>query len=188
MDRGCWARPACRSRFVAGLDQRLRQLQSVNSPEVFYPVDYIRNVDRGRIAIGQFDVAKEIGPGGKRSGQHKGRPGPVRQQDRRLQAALPVGRCRRDHALSRLCTVELQGGSRLSLNHRPSRKRPDGRQLLYPASKATCRSSRRSGDTSWPRRWDIESMAGMVASRRRARRRSCRNYSSARRTCCTFST
>src|SRR6185295_16887790 len=28
-----------------GLDQRLRQLQSVNNPDALYPADYIRNVD-----------------------------------------------------------------------------------------------------------------------------------------------
>jgi dienelactone hydrolase len=28
--------------------------------EVLYPIDYIRNVDRGRISIGQFDVEKEL--------------------------------------------------------------------------------------------------------------------------------
>ncbi len=43
-----------------GLDERLRRLQSVNNPDVLYPADYIRNVDRGRIAIGQFDAGKEI--------------------------------------------------------------------------------------------------------------------------------
>jgi len=52
-----------------GLDQRLRQLESgvqqvkgldTLLAEVLYPVDYIRNVDRGRIAIGQFNYDREI--------------------------------------------------------------------------------------------------------------------------------
>jgi predicted peptidase len=43
-----------------GLDEKLRRLQSVNNPDVLYPVDYIRNVDRGRIAIGQFDLRREL--------------------------------------------------------------------------------------------------------------------------------
>ena len=43
-----------------GLDEILRRLQSLNNPEVLYPVDYIRNVDRGRIPIGQFNTAREL--------------------------------------------------------------------------------------------------------------------------------
>lgn len=43
-----------------GLDERLRRLQSVDNPEVQYPVDYIRNVDRGRIAVGQFNLEREL--------------------------------------------------------------------------------------------------------------------------------
>ena len=43
-----------------GLDEKLRRLQSVNNPDVLYPVDYIRNVDRGRISIGQFDLKREL--------------------------------------------------------------------------------------------------------------------------------
>jgi dienelactone hydrolase len=43
-----------------GLDERLRRLQSVTNADVLYPADYIRNVDRGRFAIGQFDAEKEI--------------------------------------------------------------------------------------------------------------------------------
>jgi dienelactone hydrolase len=43
-----------------GLDERLRQLQTVNHPDVLYPADYLRKVDRGRIAIGQFDIEKEL--------------------------------------------------------------------------------------------------------------------------------
>jgi predicted esterase len=52
-----------------GLDQRLLRLQSEVKQirgydalrgEVLYPVEYIRNVDRGRIAIGQFNFDKEI--------------------------------------------------------------------------------------------------------------------------------
>jgi dienelactone hydrolase len=53
-----------------GLDQRLRQLESGIQQvkgfenlraEVLYPVDYIHNVDRGAIAIGQFNFEREIG-------------------------------------------------------------------------------------------------------------------------------
>src|SRR5262245_11957027 len=52
-----------------GLDQRLLRLESelkqvqgfdAARAEVLYPLDYIRNVDRGRIAIGQFSFEKEI--------------------------------------------------------------------------------------------------------------------------------
>jgi len=52
-----------------GLDQRLLRLESelqqvkggdALRAEVLYPVDYIRDVDRGRIAIGQFNFDKEI--------------------------------------------------------------------------------------------------------------------------------
>jgi poly(3-hydroxybutyrate) depolymerase len=43
-----------------GLDEKLRRLQTVNNPDVLYPVDYIRNVDRGRIPIGQFDLKREL--------------------------------------------------------------------------------------------------------------------------------
>jgi dienelactone hydrolase len=43
-----------------GLDNRLSRLQASNNPDVLYPVDYIRNVDQGRIAIGQFDLEKEL--------------------------------------------------------------------------------------------------------------------------------
>src|SRR5579885_732525 len=56
-------------RIVArkGLDASLAQLESAaqSAPEslkadVLYPVDYIHNVNRGRIDIGQFDVSKEL--------------------------------------------------------------------------------------------------------------------------------
>jgi poly(3-hydroxybutyrate) depolymerase len=52
-----------------GLDQRLLRLESELSQvkgfeslraEVLYPLDYVRNVDRGRIAIGQFNVEREV--------------------------------------------------------------------------------------------------------------------------------
>ena len=43
-----------------GLDDRLRKLQSSSNPEVLYPVDYIRNVDRGRIPVGQFNFEREV--------------------------------------------------------------------------------------------------------------------------------
>src|SRR5262245_41872335 len=39
-----------------GIDERLRRLESSTNPDVLYPVDYIRNVNRGRIAIGQFNL------------------------------------------------------------------------------------------------------------------------------------
>ena len=42
------------------LDARLLRLQSVKNPDVLYPVDYILNVDRGRIPIGQFNVEREL--------------------------------------------------------------------------------------------------------------------------------
>jgi poly(3-hydroxybutyrate) depolymerase len=43
-----------------GLDERLSKLRSSKNPDVLYPVDYIRNVDSGRIAIGQFDAEREL--------------------------------------------------------------------------------------------------------------------------------
>src|SRR5215470_1143256 len=52
-----------------GLDQRLQQLQSglqrvkgfeALRADVLYPLDDIRSVDQGRIAIGQFNFDKEI--------------------------------------------------------------------------------------------------------------------------------
>jgi dienelactone hydrolase len=52
-----------------GIDQRLLQLESgmkqlkgfdALRAEVLYPIDYIRNVDRGRITIGQFNFDKEL--------------------------------------------------------------------------------------------------------------------------------
>jgi dienelactone hydrolase len=52
-----------------GIDQRLRQLESGLQQvkgfenlrgDVLYPVDYTHNVDRGAIAIGQFDFDREI--------------------------------------------------------------------------------------------------------------------------------
>jgi predicted peptidase len=52
-----------------GLNERLRKLESdwarvkgsdVVKAEVFYPADYIRKVNYGRIAIGRFDAASEI--------------------------------------------------------------------------------------------------------------------------------
>ena len=43
-----------------GLDERLTKLKSSNNPDALYPVDYIRNVNRGRIAIGQFDAEREL--------------------------------------------------------------------------------------------------------------------------------
>ena len=52
-----------------GLDARLRRLESESNQaksfdflrgEVLYPLDYVRNVDRGRVAIGQFNVDREL--------------------------------------------------------------------------------------------------------------------------------
>ena len=54
-----------------GLDARLRKLDSASKDDVvkgfeslraelLYASDYIQNVDRGRIAIGQFDIEKEL--------------------------------------------------------------------------------------------------------------------------------
>jgi predicted esterase len=52
-----------------GLDQRLSRLESeiravkgfdALRAEVLYPVDYIKNVDRGRFTIGQFNVEREL--------------------------------------------------------------------------------------------------------------------------------
>jgi poly(3-hydroxybutyrate) depolymerase len=43
-----------------GLDDRLRKLQSSTNPDVLYPVDYIRNVDRGRFPVGQFNFDREV--------------------------------------------------------------------------------------------------------------------------------
>jgi len=43
-----------------GLDERLRSLESANNPDVLYPVDYVRNVNRGRIPIGQFNLEREL--------------------------------------------------------------------------------------------------------------------------------
>jgi len=52
-----------------GLDERLRRLESDAArikaleqlrAEALYPGDYIRNVDRGRIGIGQFNVEQEL--------------------------------------------------------------------------------------------------------------------------------
>jgi len=42
-----------------GLRDRLTRLDSQNA-DVRYPVDYIANVDRGNIAVGQFDYEKEV--------------------------------------------------------------------------------------------------------------------------------
>jgi dienelactone hydrolase len=43
-----------------GLDERVQRLQTTTNPDALYPVDYMRNVDRGRIAIGQFDAEREL--------------------------------------------------------------------------------------------------------------------------------
>ena len=52
-----------------GLDERFTRLESDAAalkgldaflPEVRYPADYVRNVDRGRIAIGQFNLEREL--------------------------------------------------------------------------------------------------------------------------------
>jgi len=43
-----------------GLDERLRRLESSNNADILYPVDYIRNVNRGRIPMGQFNLEREL--------------------------------------------------------------------------------------------------------------------------------
>lgn len=52
-----------------GLDRRLEQLESgarqvtgfdALRADIVYPIDYLRNVDRGRIPIGQFDYEREM--------------------------------------------------------------------------------------------------------------------------------
>ena len=52
-----------------GLRQRItaitRELESVTGfdalrPEVLYPLDYVRNVNRGKVVLGNFDIAGEL--------------------------------------------------------------------------------------------------------------------------------
>ena len=92
-----------------GLDAKLKALDTAAATatpavraDVLFPGDYIKNVNRGRIELADFNVGAEIARAEAILARGEGRQGSVQGQDRRLRAALPARRRERDHAVSRL--------------------------------------------------------------------------------------
>jgi hypothetical protein len=86
-----------------GLDARLKALETAAAgvapsvrDDVLYPGDFIKNVNRARVELQDFNVTA----GDCRGSQ--GRQGSVQGQDRRFRTALFAGGRQRDHAVSGL--------------------------------------------------------------------------------------
>ncbi len=99
-----------------GLDAKLKTLEAAAATaapavraDVLFPGDYIKNVNRGRIELADFNVGAEIARAEAILAESKGGKDPFTGQDRRLRAALRARRRERDHAVSRLRAEGLRG-------------------------------------------------------------------------------
>ncbi len=135
-----------------GLDAKLRALETSAAAatpavraDILYPVDFIKNINRGRITPGTFNAASEIAAAEAVRGRRQGRQGSVQGQDRRHGAALSARGRQRDHAVPRLRAEGLhrrRGGAAGDCAARPRRERRLVLRLVLETAAAARREAR----------------------------------------------
>ncbi len=135
--------------LVAKLEADAARAPEAVRADILYPVDRMRNVNRGRLELSTFDPDRDFP-----AAEDRGRGGAIRQErvrrkDRRLQAPLPTRLGRRDHALPDVRADGLQRIEALSANRRAPRPRRHRGFILrelrpdVPQARRTARLHRR---------------------------------------------